>query len=1155
MQFTRLRLTGFKSFVDPTELVIEPGLTGIVGPNGCGKSNLIEALRWVMGETSPKSMRGGGMEDVIFAGTTDRPARNFAEVLLQIDNTERDAPAAFNDSPLIEVSRRIERDAGSAYRVNGMDVRARDVQLLFADMASGAHSPAMVSQGRIGALISAKPQDRRAIMEEAAGITGLHSRRHEAELRLSAAESNIQRLDDIMNEIEVQYNMLKRQSRQATRYKNLSGLIRAAEAIYYHIRWTETSTELAAAERNFSEIEVTVQEATRSAASASSAQSEAASHIPALRDREAAEAAKLHRLTVERENLDAEARRAEETAITLTARLTQVSADIDREEALNRDAVLAVARMDAETKTLQAASTGQGDAEEAAREDAEQAIAALTASQDRYDQASLRQARADADRISLNRHIEDSEQRIVRLTTELEESRSERLKVLADTAGQSIGEELLHQIDQARTAAQNLQKSADATELERIEAQQAEQLIRDTLRNQEADLARTTGEIEALDRLISASHSDLWPPMIDAVSVKPGYETAMGAALGDDLGVPADEAAPVHWSMLKIADTDGAGLRLPAGVVALSNFVEGPAALQSRLRQIGVVSEEDGPRLRSLLKQGQRLVSKEGSVWRWDGYTATSEAVTSAATRLAQRNRLEELSGLQAEKEAEVNQARSALDQAQRASHSAMEAEAAARQNLRDAEDRLSGIRDQHAALMEGSAERQSRVAALDQSIETLITAIQEQRDMLSTSTLAVSELPQEATAKEGTDEARRELDAAGQGAAEARSAYEGFRRETAARESRLQSIKQEREAWQVRSEGAIEQLSQLNDRRQEAQSELEELKSVPQQIEEKRGALLGALEAANQERNAAADQLATAETGLAEADKAQQEAQASLAEFREERVRLDAQVNQIGERRSELATRIREALHAEPDDVLSLAELKENQDLPTFEEIERRVERLKRERENMGAVNLRADAEATELDERLQGMRAERTDLEAAIARLRQGIGSLNREGRDRLLSAFNDVNEHFSTLFTRLFGGGRAHLSLTESDDPLESGLEIMASPPGKKLQTMSLLSGGEQALTALALIFAVFLTNPAPVCVLDEVDAPLDDSNVLNFCALLEEIAANSRTRFLVVSHHQITMSRMDRLFGVTMGERGVSQLVSVDLERAARLRAAE
>ncbi len=1155
MQFTRLRLTGFKSFVDPTELVIQPGLTGIVGPNGCGKSNLIEALRWVMGETSPKSMRGGGMEDVIFAGTTNRPARNFAEVLLQIDNTERDAPAAFNDSALIEVSRRIERDAGSAYRVNGMDVRARDVQLLFADMASGAHSPSMVSQGRVGALISAKPQDRRAIMEEAAGITGLHSRRHEAELRLSAAESNIQRLDDIMHEIEVQYNMLKRQSRQATRYKNLSGLIRAAEAIYYHIRWTGTSTELAAAERNFSEIEVTVQEATRSAASASSTQAEAASHIPALRDREAAEAAKLHRLTIERENLDAEARRAEETATTLTARLTQISADIDREEALNRDAVLAVERMDAETRSLEAAGTGQDDAEEEARADAERAIAALTASQNRYDDASSGQARADADRISLDRQIVDSEQRIQRLTTELEESRSERLKVLAETAGHGISKELLDQIDQARTAAQNLQKSADATELERIEAQQAEQLIRDTLRNQEADLARTTGEIEALDRLISASHSDLWPPMIDAVSVKPGYETAMGAALGDDLGVPADEAAPVHWSMLKIADTDGAGLRLPAGVVALSNFVEGPAALQSRLRQIGVVSEEDGPRLRSLLKQGQRLVSKEGSVWRWDGYTATSEAVTSAATRLAQRNRLEELRGLEAEKELEVNEARSALDEAQRASHSAMQAEAAARQNLRDAEDRLSGIRDQHAALMEGSAERQSRVAALDQSIETLIAAIQEQREMLSASTLALSELPGETAAKEDTDEARRELDAAGQAAGEARSAYEGFRREAAAREARLQSIRQEREAWQDRSEGAIEQLSQLKDRRQEAQSQLEELKSVPQQIEEKRGALLGALEAADQERDTAADQLATAEAGLAEADKAQREAQASLAEFREERVRLEAQVSQIGERRSELAARIREALHAAPDDVLSLAELKENQDLPTFEEIEHRVGRLKRERENMGAVNLRADAEATELDERLQGMQAERTDLEAAIARLRQGIGSLNREGRDRLLSAFNDVNEHFSTLFTQLFGGGRAHLTLTESDDPLESGLEIMASPPGKKLQTMSLLSGGEQALTALALIFAVFLTNPAPVCVLDEVDAPLDDSNVLNFCALLDEIAANARTRFLVVSHHQITMSRMDRLFGVTMGERGVSQLVSVDLERAAQLRAAE
>lgn len=1155
MQFTRLRLTGFKSFVDPTELVIEPGLTGIVGPNGCGKSNLIEALRWVMGETSPKSMRGGGMEDVIFAGTSNRPARNFAEVTLQIDNAERDAPAAFNDSPILEVSRRIERDAGSAYRINGTDVRARDVQLLFQDMASGAHSPSMVSQGRVGTLINAKPQDRRAIMEEAAGITGLHSRRHEAELRLSAAEGNIQRLDDIMHEIEVQFNLLKRQSRQATRYKNLSGLIRAAEAIYYHIRWTDTSTELTETEKAFSEIEIVVETATSAAAAATKAQADAASHIPDLRQREATASAKLHRLTVERENLDAEAERAAETTNVLTARLTQVSSDIGREEALNRDAVLAVERMDAESKTLQAASAGQNEAEQSARIASEDAVQALSKAQNTYDEASTTKARSDADRSGLLRRIDDASSRSGRQTSELEASRAQRLAVLAETQGSGVSDSLLHDINEAKSKAQKLQSETDAAERQRIEAQQSEQLIRDTLRNQEADQARLTGEIEALDRLISAAHSDLWPPMIDEVSVEPGYETAMGAALGDDLDVPADEAAPVHWSVLKIADTDGEGLRLPAGAVPLAKFVQGPDALLPRLRQIGLVSESDGPRLRALLKQGQRLVSKEGSIWRWDGYTATSEAQTSAALRLAQRNRLEELRSLEIDKNAVVADARSALDSAQKASHEAMNAEASARQALRDADDHLSGIRDDHAALLEGSAERQSQLAALDQSIESLTAAIEEQREILGAARSSLADVPDTEATAAATSGARLALEAAGQAAAEARSAHEGFRREASARETRVQGIEQERKAWQDRSEGAIEQINQLRSRRDEAQSQLEDLKDVPRQIEEKRIALLSALEAAEAERRQAADQLTSAESRLAEADKAQRAVQTELSEVREERVRVEAHVAQINERRDDLSLRIKEALHVNPEEALSLAELKENQELPTFEEIERRVERLKRERENMGAVNLRADAEAAELQERLEGMQADRDDLEAAIARLRQGIGSLNREGRERLLSAFNDVNEHFSTLFVRLFGGGNAHLTLTESEDPLEAGLEIMASPPGKKLQTMSLLSGGEQALTALALIFAVFLTNPAPVCVLDEVDAPLDDSNVLNFCSLLDEIAASSKTRFLVVSHHQITMSRMDRLFGVTMGERGVSQLVSVDLARAAQMRAAE
>ncbi len=636
------------------------------------------------------------------------------------------------------------------------------------------------------------------------------------------------------------------------------------------------------------------------------------------------------------------------------------------------------------------------------------------------------------------------------------------------------------------------------------------------------------------------------------MKVTAGYEAAFGAALGEEADLPTDTRAPIHWENLPpLADAPG----LPEGAEPLANYVKAPAELARRLTQIGLVKPEDGARLRDQLKASQTLVTREGAVWRWDGYTASSDAPSAAATRLSQRNRLAELEKLRAEKTAELDRLKAAFEQARADAQAAVDAEKAARRDWHAAEEALAAARRQQAEQARRAAERDSHLGALTSAAERLESDIAEAKS-------AAEAARQELEGASGEDQLKPRLEALRatveekRGAlAEARSALQSLTRESQMRSERLAAIANERRAWAQRIANGHKQLNALDERSKRDKAELAELEERPKTIETQRTALLSEIATAEKERQAAADALAEAEQKLAECDKTAKFAQETNSQAREERVRAEDAIERAKERIAELERRITETVNATPDKLLEIAEVKPDQALPPVEEIERKIERLKRERDTMGPVNLRAEAEAQELTEQIDGMAAERADLEAAIARLRQAIGGLNREGRERLLQAFEQVNGHFSRLFTQLFGGGQAHLTLTESEDPLEAGLEIMASPPGKKLQVLSLLSGGEQALTATALIFAVFMTNPSPICVLDEVDAPLDEANVLRFCELVEEMTRQTETRFLVISHNPITMARMNRLFGVTMAERGVSQLVSVDLEGVERLRAAE
>lgn len=1151
MHFSRLQVTGFKSFVDTTELFIEPGMTGVVGPNGCGKSNVVEALRWVMGETSPKSMRGGEMEDVIFGGTTLRPSRNIAEVMVRLDNSDRSAPAAFNDAEEIEVSRKIERGAGSQYRVNGKEVRARDVQLLFADLASGAHSTAMVSQGRIGALIGAKPTERRVLLEEAAGIRGLHSRRHEAELRLRAAETNLSRLDDVIEALEGQHQALQRQARQAKRYRRLSESIRRQEAILLHLRWKEAVAALETARARLREAEAVVATRTEATGIAATQQAEIAAALPTLRQNEAEAAAELQRLLMARNELEREEARIAEAQAEAEQRLTQISRDIEREQSLSTEAKAAIERLEAEAATIDTALENETTREETARA----ALVAITEQVDAKDTERndllAATAETEAKRATLERQRDQLWERIEKLKHRANEMDDERVSLADEIADDSELIEIQESINAAEKTVAQAREEAAAAEAALKAAQEKEAQTRETAREIEADRERLSAEIRALAELVDPAEGDFFAPMIEAITVDPGYEMALGAALGEDIEAPVDTTAPVYWAILPALSVLQ---NLPDQVAPLAQFVKAPPALHRRLSQIGVVEDDaTGERLHAGLKPGQRIVSKEGALWRWDGYRISAGAPTPAATRLGQRNRLtalrEQLQALEpdfkAKQQAQVD---TRLER-----ETAETIERTARQAQNEAFSRLNSAREAFGEVSGDAAAARSRLAALAEAANQAVFDLNEAELQWKATRRAIEELEDPEHNRAAIEGLRTTLAELRTDQSEKRSAYDRLQRDAQERTARRKTIAQEVESWRTRTTSAANQLADLLDRQTAANETLTGLAARPAEIAEQRERLLSAITDAEGKRGAAGDALAQGESAQQEADSGLRRAESLLAESREQRVRCEAQVEQTDSECQSIRERIAERLGCMPGGVLQEAGIPLDEELPDPDSVEVKMAKQVRERDNMGPVNLRAEIEAQELETQIESMQSERADLVAAIARLRQGISQLNREGRERLLAAFDTVNTHFQELFVKLFGGGRAYLTLTEADDPLEAGLEIMASPPGKKLQVMSLLSGGEQALTAIALLFGVFLTNPAPICVLDEVDAPLDDANVERFCSLLGEISRAGDTRFLVITHHRLTMARMDRLFGVTMGERGVSQLVSVDLQRAQELRA--
>ncbi len=872
INFRTLKVKGFKSFVEPTEIQIENGLTGIVGPNGCGKSNLVEAFRFVMGELSPKQMRGSELDDVIFNGTSDRPAWDIAEVTIDLDNKERKAPSIFNESDAIEVTRRIWRGEGSEYRVNGKEVRLKDVQLLFADAATGARSTSMVSQGRVGAIIAAKPEQRRTLLEEAAGITGLHSRRHEAELRLNATENNLERVKDVLKTQDEQLTILKKQSKQAERYKYIQKDITKARAKLFYKKWIDEKDKLKISNDKINIETQKVNDQTHVVAELNIEFEKVKESLPNLRLEESKIASELQKNTINLENQEKEIERANIAVDETKVRIEQIKNDIDREKFL-------------------------------------------------YDDA---------------KH-----------------------------------------------------------NLERVKEEKS------LLLKQQGDLFIQTDEQSDDEKSLNKKNNN---PIIDYIDFEDGLEQALAAVFSDELIASIDEEQISFWRKLATESSS-----FDENIIKFSELIKAPENLQKKLEFVGLIENKENVQdIQKNLKPGQIIVSRLGEVWRWDGFVSKGK-------------------------------------------------------------------------------QNNSTKAILDQL-----------------------------------------------------------------KNRRIKQLSTEEKQWNEISNKAEQRIEELNNREKSLIQELSSLKSVPDNVSDEKIKIQKMI---NENKNIyenIANQLRETEQISNDVNKKLKLEEIKLNELREERIRTEGQINTLNEAIKLLTIQVKERLNVSLEDLYNLAEINPNKTLNDIDDLEKKLERLIAEQERLGGVNLLAEQEARDLEEKVNIIKADQTDLLGAISKLREAIDSLNTEGRQRLLAAYGIVNENFQKLFTRLFGGGKAYLKFTDESDPLQAGLEIFASPPGKKLQNLNLLSGGEQALTALSLLFAVFLSNPAPICVLDEVDAPLDDTNVDRFCSLVEEIAKTSSTKFLVITHHRMTMARVNRLFGVTMPEKGVSQLVSVDLEKAIEIK---
>ena len=1140
MKFQSVRISGFKSFLEPTEIQMNMGLTGVVGPNGCGKSNIVEAIKWIMGENSARQMRGDGMDDVIFSGTNERPSRNFAEVSIKLDNSEKKAPAIFNHYDEIEITRKIEREKGSVYRVNGKQVRARDIQLIFADNGTGARSSGIVGQGRIAQIIDSNPEDRRVILEEAANIKGLHSRRHEAELKLKGASDNLDRLSDIEQTYKEQLIELEKQGRKAARYRSVGERIRKAEAtLFFNLmnnakkEANDLEIQLKKANENVSQGQIKVAEHIKS-------QLHLANKIPDLKKDEAEKAATLQTLNITKIKLDEEKSSAQNALQNIINQINLINNDIARESEIKEDAKKSLSTLLTEEKNL--------------KEDSENFSTKITKATDLVkklrsisDAADDKLSTITSEIYSIKSDKSDLEKRINNLKQKIEVTQNQlaNFNIEDDKNRFKLDKEKI--INLKKLIQENNQlNDGYKVELEKLE--KLETRLIEEKNTAVFEFNKVNLEFDSLSTLLGRDtlNSNTLEKTIGNIN---NLEEAIGSVLGETLLAPilSDDQPTENATYWRDDFKTISSASLPENVIPIVTKITKSSILDTALKGVGIVdNKEIAFRLQKELTFGQALTTPSGGLWRWDGFVQPQGVQNSYSERLQQIARLRLLQNKLPSLEENQSLSEKRLDECFN--------------NIKKYKDDLANLQVKLSSLISESNELQlenTKVESKLLSSEALIKELKNTERMsleelselekeFNNSVNLPSLLAEELKVRNNADQSRNEL-------TDAMAAEQRIKSEESFQSRNLIQLGHQKENWKVREEEAKTRLISLEERLKTSQDEKNRLSTLPESFEKKEAELNIKIEEAISNRNIAADQLVKNETSLNDADKQVREAEKVVSTLREEMIKIEALLNLSKAKIQNIEERVFEKLKIKSTELNKFINTKEeDQPIKSIEILEKTLQRLLNERETLGAVNLRAEDEMNEMLNKIEVMSKERVDLEEAIAKLRSGIFELNKEGRQRLKESFEEVNENFKQLFQKLFGGGNAELRLVGNEDPLQAGLEVLASPPGKKMQLLSLLSGGEQALTAISLIFSVFLCNPAPICILDEVDAPLDDTNVGRFCDLLNQIVDETNTYFMVITHHRLTMAKMDRLFGVTMEQKGISKLVSVDLEQASRIR---
>ena len=1140
MKFQSVRISGFKSFLEPIEIEINKGLTGIVGPNGCGKSNIVEAIKWIMGENSARQMRGDGMDDVIFAGTDERPSRNFAEVTIKLNNSEKKAPAAFNHLSEIEISRKIEREKGSIYRINGKQVRSRDVQLIFADSGTGARSSGIVSQGRIAQIIDASPENRRGILEEAANIKGLHSRRHEAELKLNAASNNLDRLLDIEKTYKEQLVELEKQGRKAARYRSIGDRLRKAEATLFSTllfnakkEYNILKNELHTVTENVSKAQIEVSKNTTS-------KLDILSKIPILRNIEAEKAAILQSLNITKIKLEEEQTSAKIALNNIIGQITQLEKDTSRENQIEEDAEKSLSSLILEEENLKIDTKNFSSK----ISEATQAVKSLKI---KSDEADKKLSSITSEIYTINSDKSDLERRIINLNEKIENTHNQISKFNLENYSITLEANEIKILNLKKLVSENdllidtFKKKL--TQLETLELTLTKE------RNIAANiLNQTNAETNTLSSLLGDDSLNK-NTLEKNINTTDHLEDAIGSVLGETL------LAPIYSNNEIIENTtywrDGFDIKLtsplPKEAMPLISKIKSSSILETALQGVGIVENEElAFKLQKKLTYGQALTTAEGGLWRWDGFVQPKGVKNSYSERLQQIARFKVLqSQLPSQKESVFLIDKKLIEYSENIKKY--------RTDIIKLQSTLSGLNsDSNRLELENSKmeiQLTSSALLIKELKNTEVTSkveLIELKKQISHIVNLPSLLADELSIRNNAEQFRNNL-------TEAMAAEQQIKNHESFQLRNIAQIKHQKESWITRKQEAKSRLSSLHERLEFSKNEMDRLSNLPNDFDKKEEQIRIEIEAAIINRNLAADKLVITETSQNDAEKLEKESEKNVSMLRENMIKVQALLDLAHTKILNIEERIFEKLRIKSDQLSDLTGIKENNEIDSnIEALEKTVERLLNERESLGAVNLRAEEEMNEMNDKIEIMFKERIDLEEAIEKLRNGIFELNKEGRERLKKSFTVVNENFKNLFQKLFGGGNAELKLVGHDDPLQAGLEVLASPPGKKMQLLSLLSGGEQALTAISLIFSVFLCNPSPICILDEVDAPLDDTNVGRFCDLLNKIAEETNTYFMVITHHRLTMAKMDRLFGVTMEQKGISKLVSVDLEQASRIR---